>query len=83
MKPTLFVAALLSLSQPLLCSAADYFLKIDGIKGESANAAYVGQIDISSFSWGVSNSGPTATGGAGKVSMQDFHFVANLDSSSA
>lgn len=59
-------------------AAVDYFLKIDGIAGESTDAKHKGEIDIESWSWGATNAGSHATGGgggAGKVSMQDFHFV--------
>jgi type VI secretion system secreted protein Hcp len=63
----------------------DAFLKLDGIKGESADAKHKGEIDIASFSWGVSQTGVSATGGgggAGKVSFQDIHFVKKTDASS-
>jgi type VI secretion system secreted protein Hcp len=56
---------------------SDYFLKIDGIQGESKADNHQNEIDIESFSWGATQSGTFAAGGgggAGKVSMQDFHF---------
>ncbi len=56
----------------------DYFLKIDGIPGESTDDKHKGEIDLESWSWGATQSGTYAGGGgggAGKVSMQDFHFV--------
>jgi type VI secretion system secreted protein Hcp len=59
-------------------AAVDYFLKIDGIEGESQDNEHKGEIDIESFSWGATQSGTIAVGGgggAGKVSMQDFHFA--------
>ena len=59
-------------------SAVDYFLKIDGIKGESQDTKHGGEIEIQSFSWGATQSGSFAQGGgggAGKVNMQDFHFT--------
>jgi type VI secretion system secreted protein Hcp len=59
-------------------AAQDYFLKIDGIQGESKADKHKDEIDIQSFSWGASQSGTFAVGGgggAGKVSMQDFHFT--------
>ncbi len=59
-------------------AAVDYFLKIDGIEGESADHKHKAEIDLDSWSWGEHNSGNMAVGGgggAGKVSMQDFHFV--------
>jgi type VI secretion system secreted protein Hcp len=56
----------------------DYFLKLDGIKGESVDSKHKEEIDLESWSWGATNAAARATGagsGAGKVSMQDFHFV--------
>ena len=65
--------------------AADFFLKLDGIKGESRDAKHAGEIEIESFSWGLSNAaGPVSGtgGGAGKVSFQDFSFVTRISSAS-
>jgi type VI secretion system secreted protein Hcp len=59
-------------------AAVDYFLKVDGIQGESKADNHKDEIDIQSFSWGATQSGTFGTGGgggAGKVSMQDFHFT--------
>ncbi len=59
-------------------AAVDYFLKIDGIKGESKDDKHKDEIEIQSFSWGATQSGSMAQGGgggAGKVNMQDFHFT--------
>ncbi len=59
-------------------SLFDCFLKIDGIEGESADSKHKGEINVKSFSWGQTNGGTFAFGGgggAGKVSMQDFHFT--------
>jgi len=66
-------------------AAVDYFLKLDGIKGESADAKHKDEIDIESFSWGMTQSAAQATGGgagAGKVSLQDFHFVMRFNQAS-
>jgi len=66
--------------------ASDYFLKIDGIKGESPDAKHKDEIQILSFSWGATQSGTFAAGGgggAGKVSMQDVHFVMAMNKASA
>src|SRR5262249_22133367 len=55
----------------------DYFLKIEGIEGESKDAEHKGEIDILAVSWGAMQSGSFAYGGgggSGKVHMQDFHF---------
>jgi len=63
-------------------AAADYFLKIDGIEGESKADKHTGEIDVESFSWGATQSGSFATGGgggSGKVAMQDFHFTMGIN----
>ena len=60
-------------------AASDYFLKLDGIDGESTDSGHRGEIDVESWSWGETNNMGTHSGGggggAGKVSMQDFHFT--------
>jgi type VI secretion system secreted protein Hcp len=66
-------------------SAIDYFLKIDGIEGESKDVKMKGAIDIESWSWGESQGGTGHEGGghgAGKVSMQDFHFTMKMNKAS-
>jgi type VI secretion system secreted protein Hcp len=63
----------------------DAFLKLDGIKGESADAKHKGEIDIMSFSWGMAQTGVSATGGgggAGKVKVHDFQITKKTDASS-
>ena len=55
--------------------AVDYFLKIDGVPGESADSKHKGEIQLESFTWGESSpggAGPGGGGGAGKVQMQDL-----------
>lgn len=62
--------------------AVDYFLKIDGIPGESADDKHKSEIDLMSWSWGATQTGTMSQGGgggAGKVSMQDFHFVMGVN----
>jgi type VI secretion system secreted protein Hcp len=66
-------------------AAVDYFLKIEGIEGESQDSTHKGEIELQSWSWGESQSGTYSYGGgggAGKVNMQDFHFVARVGKSS-
>lgn len=63
-------------------AAVDYFLKIDGIEGESQDSKHKNEIDVASWSWGATQSGTMSAGGgggAGKVSMQDFHFVMSVN----
>jgi len=63
--------------------AADGYLKIDAMKGESITKGYAdGWMEIQSWSWGLSNQ-PNMSGGgqaAGKVSFQDLHFTKVVDS---
>ena len=65
--------------------AVDYFLKLDGIDGESKDSKHTGEIDLESFSWGETQTGSHSFGGgggAGKVQMQDFHFVMKANKAS-
>ena len=64
----------------------DYFLKIDGVDGESTDDKHTGEIELESWSFGGTNSGSFSSGGgggSGKVSMQDFNFVKKTDKASA
>jgi type VI secretion system secreted protein Hcp len=64
-------------------AAVDYFLKIDGIPGESRDSKHRGEIELDSFSWGaVQAPAHGGGGGAGKVQMQDFHFVMTVNKAS-
>lgn len=58
-------------------ATADYFLKIEGIEGESLDEQHPGEIEVQSWSWGESNSTRPygSSAGVGKVSMRDFHFT--------
>ena len=65
--------------------SVDIFAKIGDIKGESKDSKHAGEIEILSYSWGVSQTGTMAFGGgggAGKASFQDFNFMHNIDKSS-
>lgn len=66
-------------------AAVDYFIKFDGIKGESGDAKHKDEIDVESWSWGETHVGaarPSGGAGAGRVSMQDFLFVMSLNKAS-
>ena len=66
--------------------AVDMFLKLDGIKGESADHKHKDEIHIESFSWGMSQTGVHGSGGgggAGKVSVHDISITKHLDKASA
>jgi type VI secretion system secreted protein Hcp len=66
---------------------ADIFLKIsNSIDGESLDDKHKNEIEIDSFSWGVSQAatgGRTGSGqGAGKASFQDIHFTSKVNKAS-
>jgi type VI secretion system secreted protein Hcp len=63
----------------------DYFLKIDGIKGESQDDKHKDEIHVSSFSFGVTNSGTGGSNlgsGGGRSNVQDMHFTKVVDTAS-
>ncbi len=64
--------------------AQQIYLALDGIVGELADSTHKGQIEINSFSLGLSNSGTVggSTGGGGKVSFQDLSVSTALSSAS-
>jgi type VI secretion system secreted protein Hcp len=64
--------------------SVDLFLKIDGIDGESQSEKHKGEIDVLSWSWGVTQSGNMHTGGgggAGRANVQDILFTKGVDKS--
>lgn len=66
-------------------AAVDYFLKIEGIEGESGDEKHKNEIELESWSFGESQVGTMSHGGgggAGKVQMQDFHFVMRINKAS-
>ncbi len=65
--------------------AKDVFLKIDGVPGESQDSKHKGEIDVESYSFGVSQTGDMGFGGgggAGKANFQDFHFTMRVSKAS-
>jgi type VI secretion system secreted protein Hcp len=66
--------------------ASVIFAKIGDIKGESVDAKHKDEIEVLSFSWGVTNTGATAPGGggggAGKATFQDLSIVHLIDKAS-
>jgi type VI secretion system secreted protein Hcp len=65
--------------------AADIFAKIGDIKGESLDDKHKDEIEVLSFSWGLSNSMNIVSGGggaAGKTTFHDLSFVHNVDKAS-
>ncbi|MCO6465937.1 MAG: type VI secretion system tube protein Hcp [Bradyrhizobiaceae bacterium] len=70
-----------------LCStsafATDFFLKIDGVDGESSDQEHKGWIEVQSWSWGVSNTSTPQTGlPTGKRQHKPMTIVKQLDKSS-
>jgi type VI secretion system secreted protein Hcp len=65
--------------------ASDIFAKIGDIKGESKDAKHKDEIEVLSFSWGMTNTVSTAPGGgagAGKPTVQDLSIVHHIDKAS-
>ena len=67
--------------------AMSIFARLGAIKGESRDATHKDQIDVLSWSWGVSHSGTVGPGagagaGAGKASFHDLAFSHQLDKAS-
>jgi type VI secretion system secreted protein Hcp len=65
--------------------AVDVFLKVGDIKGESKDAKHEGEIDVLSWSWGVTQTGSLGAGGgagAGKAEFHDLFFVTRVSKAS-
>jgi type VI secretion system secreted protein Hcp len=61
----------------------DIFAKLGDIKGESDDAKHKDEIEVLSFSWGLTNPpGPGGGGGGTKASFQDLAIVHNIDKAS-
>ena len=66
--------------------AVDMFIKIDDIKGESADDKHKDSIDVLAWSWGMTQSGTThsgAGGGSGKVHVNDLSITKYVDAATA
>jgi type VI secretion system secreted protein Hcp len=65
--------------------AVDVFIKIAGIEGESKDSKHAGEIDVLSWTWGVSQSGASSLGGgagAGKANFSDLNIMHTVDKAS-
>lgn len=64
--------------------AIDTHIKFDGVEGESTHKDHKGEIEVLSWSWGVSNISSTAGGGSGKgkASPGDMHLTHQYDKAS-
>ncbi len=88
-KVVALTAPLAALAVSNVHGAFDAFLKIEGpdVKGDSQVDGYEGEIEILSFSWGVSNPNTIgrisgAGGGSGKVTVSDFSVGKRIDKAS-
>src|SRR5436853_7851940 len=67
-------------------AVVDYFLKIEGIAGESTDVQHKGEFEIKDFSFGVEN--PTTIGsstggaGAGKIKFNEVQIKKTSDQAS-
>jgi type VI secretion system secreted protein Hcp len=62
--------------------AVDIFLKLDSVTGESLDAKHKDEIDVLSWSWGLSQSGTMhlgTGGGGGKVAVHDLSVTKYTD----
>jgi type VI secretion system secreted protein Hcp len=62
--------------------ASDIFAKIGDIKGESLDSKHKDEIEVLSWSWGVTNAGTIrggSGGGQGKATFNDFNFTHHVD----
>lgn len=64
--------------------AIDTHIKFDGVEGESTHQDHKGEVEVLSWSWGVSNASSPVGGGSGKgkASPGEFHFTHLYDKSS-
>jgi len=66
--------------------ATDYYLKLDGVEGESQKQGHEKEIEVLSWSWGGTNPGSFATGsggGTGKFHAHDVSATIPLSKASA
>jgi type VI secretion system secreted protein Hcp len=62
-----------------------YFLKIDGIAGESTDRQHKEEIELVSFSWGLeraASGGRGSGGGAGRAQLKQFQFQMRVNKAS-
>ena len=62
-----------------------WFLKVDGIAGESKASKYAGAIEVQSWTWGVLGGVAAGSGsgaGSGKATFQDLHVATLISKAS-
>ena len=64
--------------------ATDTHIKFDGVEGESTHESHKGEVEVLSWTWGVSNAAHAGGGGSGKgkANPGDFHFTHVYDKAS-
>ncbi|MES2820461.1 MAG: type VI secretion system tube protein Hcp [Pseudomonadota bacterium] len=65
-----------------MSSLQDFFIKIEGIPGESKDSKHAGQIDVLSWGYAVSQTSTSHTGGgsgAGKANFSELTFSHYVD----
>jgi type VI secretion system secreted protein Hcp len=66
-------------------AVADYFIKLDGIDGESKDSKHKNEIDILTFQFKATQTGTSSTGGGagkGKVQAEDLVITKHVDKAS-
>jgi type VI secretion system secreted protein Hcp len=63
---------------------ADMFLKVQGVTGEAGDADHQGEIQVSSWSWGMqmSTSAIAGTEGTGRSTLSELEVVKQVDQAS-
>jgi hypothetical protein len=71
-------------SSTSVVSASDMFLKLTGIKGESTDKTHRGEIDVLSWSWGMSTgTGKVKRGTIAPQCIQDLTLTKYIDMASS
>ncbi len=64
--------------------AVHMFMTIDSVKGESEDSTHSGQVEVTGWTWGATQTGTAASGkgaGTGKASVSDLTYTAFVDRS--
>lgn len=67
---------------PAPAASVDYFLRLDGIPGESTDDQHAGEIDIASFQWGVNLEGTACSTARQRPTISGISIAKNLDRAS-
>ncbi len=82
----MLVAALVITAGVAYQAAADCFLKVDGIQGDSQDSKHREEIQVLSWSWGETNTGSMQASGGGEASrtanFKDIVFTARISKAS-